>query len=218
MIRDCRKRLGISQEELGWRAGLHRTYITDIERGVRNISLKSVESLSKALQVSTWALFASTATLGDGAMNTRPTQLPLSDVLLVEDNPADVELTLRALKRAKFANPVSVARDGEEAVERLFGGNRAQSKVVPLPQLVLLDLHLPKVSGLDILRMMKANAVTRNIPVIVLTVSRQDKNILECSRLGVENYIIKPVAFESLTKLTPALSLGWALWPETEVD
>lgn len=212
--------MGISQEELGFRAGLHRTYITDIERGVRNISLKSVESLSKALEVSAWALFASTASMADPGENgtTRPNQLPLGDVLLVEDNPEDAELALRALRRARFANPVAVVRDGEEAVERLFGGKKSASRVKALPQLVLLDLHLPKVSGLEVLRMMKANPLTRNIPVIVLTVSRQDRNILECSRLGVENYIIKPLAFDALSKLTPALSLGWALWPETEGD
>jgi DNA-binding NarL/FixJ family response regulator len=73
------------------------------------------------------------------------------------------------------------------------------------------------VSGIDVLRMMKANALTRSIPVIVLTVSRNDKNILECSRLGVDNYIIKPMAFDVLCKVASELSLGWALWPETSL-
>ena len=218
VIRDFRKRLGISQEELGWRAGLHRTYITDIERGVRNISLKSVASLSKALEVSTSSLFASAATVGEAGAEgrARPERLPLCEVLMIEDNPVDLELAQRALKRARFANPVAVARDGEEAIEFLFGGPGSGRKLRPLPQLVLLDLHLPKISGIEVLRMMKADPKTRNIPVIVLTVSRQDRNILECSKLGVENYIIKPIAFDVLSKITPALSLGWALLPETE--
>jgi CheY-like chemotaxis protein len=211
VIRDCRHRLGISQEELGWRAGLHRTYITDIERGVRNISLKSVASLSKALEISTWCLFAGAS--GEGA-SAASNHLTLGEVLMVEDNPIDVELALRAFRRARFANPVKIARDGEEAVELLFGkgGNGGRA----LPQLVLLDLHLPRISGIEVLRMMKANPRTRSIPVIVLTVSRQDKTILECSRLGVENYIIKPLAFEALCRMASDLSLGWALWPEVE--
>jgi len=214
VIRDCRHRLGISQEELGWRAGLHRTYITDIERGVRNISLKSVASLSKALGISTWCLFAGAS--GEDA-TARSNHLTLGEVLLVEDNPIDVELTLRAFRRARFANPVKIARDGEEAVELLFGTGRTSGNGGrKLPQLVLLDLHLPKVSGIEVLRMMKADPRTRSIPVIVLTVSRQDKTILECSRLGVENYIIKPLAFDSLCRMASDLSLGWALWPEIE--
>ena len=214
VIRDCRHRLGISQEELGWRAGLHRTYITDIERGVRNISLKSVASLSKALEISTWCLFAGAS--GDVAC-ARSDHLALGDVLLVEDNPIDVELALRAFRRARFANPVKIARDGGEAVEMLFGkGCKSGKRGRALPQLVLLDLHLPKISGIEVLKMMKADPRTRSIPVIVLTVSRQDKTILECARLGVENYIIKPMAFESLCRVASELSLGWALWPEVE--
>jgi CheY-like chemotaxis protein/DNA-binding XRE family transcriptional regulator len=214
VIRDCRHRLGISQEELGFRAGLHRTYITDIERGVRNISLKSVASLSKALEISTWCLFAGASTEDP---NARSNAMALGEVLMVEDNPVDAELALRAFRRARFANPVRVARDGEEAVEYLFGtGGKSAGKCRRLPQLVLLDLHMPRISGLEVLRMMKSDPLTRAIPVIVLTVSRQDKNILECSRLGVENYIIKPMAFESLCKMAPELSLGWALWPKAE--
>ena len=121
VIRDYRKRLGISQEELGFRAGLHRTYITDIERGVRNISLKSVASLSKALEISTWHLFANTAAIGEGGSGTkvRPNRTGLGEVLMIEDNPIDAELALRAFKRARFANPVLVARDGEAAIEFL---------------------------------------------------------------------------------------------------
>jgi CheY-like chemotaxis protein len=112
---------------------------------------------------------------------------------------------------------VKIARDGGEAVEMLFGkGCKSGKRGRALPQLVLLDLHLPKISGIEVLKMMKADPRTRSIPVIVLTVSRQDKTILECSRLGVENYIIKPMAFESLCRVASELSLGWALWPEVE--
>ena len=219
VVRDCRRRLGISQEELGWRAGLHRTYITDIERGVRNISLKSVANLSKALEMSMWRLFARASGLTEGSIGAKgkASRTSLSEILMIEDNPVDVELTMRAFKRARFVNPVRVCRDGEEALEYFFGGG-GPGKKNKLPQLVLLDLHLPKTDGVEVLRQLKAHELTRSIPVVVLTSSRHDKSILECSRLGVENYIIKPVAFDVLCKVTPQLSLGWALWPEIIAD
>ncbi|MFZ1056818.1 MAG: response regulator [Opitutaceae bacterium] len=221
VVRDCRRRLGISQDELGWRAGLHRTYITDIERGVRNISLRSVSSLSKGLDVSMWSLFASAAGLAEGnpGAGGRESGPAFGEILMVEDNPVDVELALRAFKRARFVNPVRVARDGEEALDYIYGGGRlSRKRGKPLPQLILLDLYMPKVSGIEFLRRLKSNERTRSVPVIVLTSSRHDKNILECSRLGVENYIIKPVAFDALSKVTAQLSLGWALWPQPSGD
>ena len=221
VVRNCRKRLGISQEELGWRAGLHRTYITDIERGSRNISMKSVASLSKALDVSIWSLFAGAASLSEtgGDSKGRSSRHALGEILLIEDNPVDVELTLRMFKRAGFVNPVRILRDGEEALDYFFGAKRGGTpRIRPLPQLILLDLYLPKLPGIEVLRLLKANEQTRFLPIIVLTGSRQDKTIMDCSRLGVENYIIKPICFDALCRLTPQLSLGWALWPHPVGD
>ncbi len=123
MVRQYRNRLGLTQEELAWRADIHRSYVADIERGGRNITLRSVASLAKALQISLGMLFVST----DDAAGLTGTNGGLTheqttrDILLVEDNPADVELTLRAFRRAKLANPIKIARDGEEALEQRSG-------------------------------------------------------------------------------------------------
>lgn len=213
-IRHWRKKLGITQEELAWRSDLHRTYIADIERGGRNITLRSIAHLAAALQVTVQSLVsqAEEPVSGEVKPNRPAVAKAMGEVLLVEDNPADVDLTLRAFKRAKFANPVRVARDGEEALATLFGdGADAKAKAPPLPQLVLLDLNLPKVSGLDVLRRLKEHPLTRDIPVVVLTISQHDRNIIECGRLGAENYIVKPVSFDSFCRVASKFSMRWAL-------
>jgi CheY-like chemotaxis protein len=192
---------------------LHRTYISDIERGARNVSLESIEKLARALDVSVATLFAHTEALGQ-------TQSPQAgrfegevlDILFVEDNPDDVQLALRALKTANIANRIHVVRDGAEALNFLFpSGTSAHRDRNGAPQLILLDLNLPKVNGLDVLRRIKADARTRSIPVIVLTGSNQDRDIAASKRLGANAYIVKPVDFQSLSEVTPQLSLHWAL-------
>ncbi len=199
VVRICRAHLGITQEELAWRANMHRSYIADIERGGRNITLRSITNLAKALQIPVERL-----------LSDEPAGVELGEILIVEDNAADAELVLRSFRRAGIANPVRVARDGDEALERLLGGGRS-AKSKPPPQLILLDLKLPTLSGVEVLRRIKADARTRDIPVVVLTASRQDLAIIECGRLGAENYILKPVNFEKLSELTPAMKLRWAL-------
>jgi CheY-like chemotaxis protein/DNA-binding XRE family transcriptional regulator len=207
--------LGITQEELAWRADLHRTYIADIERGGRNVTLRSVAQLAEALQVSVASLLTAAAAPAGAAERGRGNVLSepgIGEVLLVEDDPADVELTLRAFGRAKFVNPVNVVHDGAEALEFLFGGaDERKGGPRRLPQLVLLDLQLPKVDGLEVLRRIKASARTKQIPVVVLTSSHRDENIIACARLGAENYIIKPVSFDNFCKVAARLMLRWAL-------
>lgn len=203
-VKGKRAELHISQEELADRAGLHRTYISDVERGARNLSLESIEKLATALELSVSGLFARA---GD-----KLTPDPLVEILLVEDTPEDVELTLRAFRKARFVNPVHVVGDGEEALAFLFAKKTyAHRRESPLPGLVLLDLDLPKIGGLEVLRQMKADWRTRNIPVVVLTVSRHYHDAVECQRLGVETYITKPVDFRNLTEVTPQLRLEWSL-------
>jgi CheY-like chemotaxis protein len=203
-VKGKRSELHISQEELADRAGLHRTYISDVERGARNLSLESIEKLAAALELSVSGLFAR-------AGDQRTTE-PVVEILLVEDTPEDVELTLRAFRKARFVNPVHVVGDGEEALDFLFGkkayANRREENP---PGLVLLDLDLPKIGGLEVLRRMKADWRTRNIPVVVLTVSRHYHDAVECQRLGVETYITKPVDFRNLSEVTPRLRLEWSL-------
>jgi CheY-like chemotaxis protein len=201
-IRLLRNRLGISQEELAGRAGLHRTYISDIERGARNISLESIERLAAALQTSIPHLFTSHSSF----------PVDLVEILLVEDDSSDAELTLQAFAAARITNVVHLVRDGAEALDFLFAtGAYAERRNSPRPQVVLLDLRLPKVSGLEVLRRLKSDRRTRAIPVVVLTASQKDRDIAECRRLGAEHYIVKPVDFDRFSVVTPHFRFRWAL-------
>ena len=123
------------------------------------------------------------------------------EILLVEDNPNDVELALRALKRHNLANRVFVVKDGAEALEFLFAtGAHADRNVEGNPKVVLLDLKLPKVDGLEVLRRVKSDERTRAIPVVVLTSSREQPDVIESYQLGVNSYIVKPVDFEKFVQ------------------
>ena len=133
-------------------------------------------------------------------------------ILLVEDNPNDVELTLHAFKKNKLSNRIHVVRDGEEALEFLFcTGAFAQRNIEESPKVVLLDLKLPKVNGIEVLRRLKEDPRTRMIPVVVLTSSREDKDIIKSYQLGVNSYIVKPVNFEQFTESARQLGLYWLL-------
>jgi CheY-like chemotaxis protein/DNA-binding XRE family transcriptional regulator len=213
-VRNHRQALGLTQEELAWRANLHRSYVADIERGGRNVTLRIIANLAQALQVSVGGLLNTTMD-GAGLVSPAPGRPPapgLGEILLVEDNPQDAELVRLAFKRAKVINPIRIACDGQEALDLLLvAGSQKERKAVRLPQLVLLDLNLPKVSGIEVLRRLKDDPRARDIPVIVLTVSGHDRNILVCAKLGAANYIIKPVGFDNLARVTPQLDLHWAL-------
>jgi CheY-like chemotaxis protein len=203
-IKSGRSQLGISQEELGYRAGLHRTYISDLERGARNPSIESIEKLARALQISVSMLFEQAT----GANRAKQ----LVEILLVEDNPRDVQLTKRAFEKARITNPLQVVRDGVEALDFLFAtGSYAHRSEDGHPKVILLDLNLPKINGLEVLRRIKADKRTQHIPVIILTVSNRDRDINECRRLGAETYIVKPVDFQNFSEVTPRLSLAWVL-------
>ena len=203
-IKKTRSELRISQEELADRAGLHRTYVSDVERGRRNISLESIEKLAQALELSVSKLFARARNGADRDQ--------FVEILLIEDNNGDAELAVRAFRRARITNVVHVARDGAEALEFLFAtGGHERRHNQPLPGVILLDLNLPKVDGLEVLRQIKADKRLQHIPVIVLTVSSHDRDIAACKRLGVENYIVKPVGFQNFSEITPHLEMEWKL-------
>jgi CheY-like chemotaxis protein/DNA-binding XRE family transcriptional regulator len=207
-----RDRLGISQEELAERAGLHRTYVSDIERGARNVSLESINKLASALEIPIATLFAEAQGAADLAASQPPTTEGIVDILLVEDNPDDVQLTFAALNAANMTNKVHVARDGVEALDFLFRtGEFVNRHRRNRPQVILLDLGLPKMDGLEVLRRIKADAHTQSIPVAVLTASKHDRDIVTAKRLGADAYIVKPVDFHSLSQIAPQLSLQWAL-------
>lgn len=134
------------------------------------------------------------------------------EILLVEDNPRDVDLTLRALKKHNLANKVQVVRDGQEALDFLFAeGTYAERGAASHPKVVLLDLKLPKINGLEVLRRLKTDERLRAIPVVVLTSSCEEKDMIESYRLGVNSYIQKPVDFDKFLDCVQELGLYWLL-------
>ena len=131
------------------------------------------------------------------------------DVLLVEDNPYDIELTLRALKK-RPGRRISVVRDGAEALAFLYGtGDYAGRQDLLPPRVVLLDLKLPKIDGLEVLRRIKADERTRHVPVVVLTSSREERDVAACYRLGVNSYIVKPVEFAAFAEVVRDVGFYW---------
>lgn len=128
-------------------------------------------------------------------------------ILLVEDNPDDVTLTIRALKKNHLLNEVVVARDGAEALDLLFG--KGDSPPITLPELILLDINLPKINGLEVLERIRAHERTCLLPVVVLTTSDEDRDRIESYRLGANSYISKPVEFEEFSKAVKQLGIYW---------
>jgi CheY-like chemotaxis protein/DNA-binding XRE family transcriptional regulator len=210
-VRFHRDQLGISQEELAGRAGLHRTYISDVERGARNVSLESIHRLAAALEISLSVLFARLEEFSPNhAAGPSLSGEDLVEILVVQTE--DTELTIKALKDVRITNHIYVVRDGVAALDFLFcRAEFAQRKPTQRPQLILLDLSLPKIDGLEVLRQIKADSRTRTIPVIVLTVSSRDREVAASQRLGAEAYIVKPIDFHNLSGVIPQLSLQWAL-------
>jgi CheY-like chemotaxis protein len=134
------------------------------------------------------------------------------EILLVEDNPTDAELCIRALKKSNLANSLVWVKDGAEALDFIFAtGAYSDRKVACPPKVVLLDLRLPKVDGMEVLRRVKADERTRAIPVVVLTSSKEDRDIAESYQLGVNSYISKPVEFDSFAKTVSELGMYWLL-------
>lgn len=139
-----------------------------------------------------------------------------ADILLVEDNPDDVELTLRSLKKNNVTNRVAVVQDGAEALEYLFAtGRYADRSISNLPKVVLLDLKMPLVGGIEVLRQCKADERTNQIPIVVLTSSREEPDIQTCYSLGVNSYIVKPVDFQQFTEAVRQVGLYWLLLNES---
>lgn len=135
---------------------------------------------------------------------------PIPEILLVEDNPSDVKLALHAFKKAQLLNQIHVVRDGAEALEFLFCRDRyADRDPGHNPKLILLDLKLPLVDGIEVLRQVKTSEQTRNIPVVILTTSREERDLARCYALGTNSYIVKPVDFENFTQTVAKLGFYW---------
>jgi CheY-like chemotaxis protein len=134
------------------------------------------------------------------------------EILLVEDSPEDAELTIRALRRNKIANDIQVVEDGAEALDFLFCRGTHHDRTFPHPpKLVLLDLKLPKIGGLDVLRAMRADERTKAIPVVVLTSSKEEKDLIDGYKLGVNAYAQKPVDFEQFSETVRQIGMFWML-------
>jgi two-component system response regulator len=139
------------------------------------------------------------------------------EILLVEDNPHDVKLTLHAFRKNNIANHTQVVRDGAEALDYLFCEGIYKTRPCSLPRIVMLDLKLPKVDGLEVLRRMKNDPRTQAIPVVMLTSSREERDIIESYQLGVNSYIVKPVDFEQFNQAVRNIGMYWLLLNEPPV-
>jgi two-component system response regulator len=140
------------------------------------------------------------------------TYLDPIDILLVEDNPHDAELAIRALKKRNLAHHLFAVEDGAEALDFIFGrGQYAQRQGIDHPKVVLLDLKLPKLNGLEVLQTLKADARTRTIPVVIVTSSHEDPDIQTAYKLGANSYVVKPVEFDAFTETMSQLGFYWLL-------
>ena len=133
------------------------------------------------------------------------------DILLVEDNPNDAELALRALKKHNLANRVEWVKDGEAALDFLFHRGAYAKSPNTLPRVVLLDLRLPKVDGLEVLTQIRAHPETRDLPVVVLTSSKEERDVVDTYKLGVNSFVTKPVAFAEFSQVVAELGMYWVL-------
>lgn len=211
-VKFWRNQLGISQEALAERSDMHRTYICDVERGARNVSLETIERLAQALEISTATLFfnyrkTSSERAGRSIMD------GMAEILIVEDNATEAAAALRTLKQASLANRIEWVRDGQAALDFLFGNGRSNGRSGKLPHLILLDLYLPRVDGLDVLRQIRKDPLTRSIPVVALTGSSRSRDAVHSRKLGAQACIVKPVNFRSFSEVVPRLNLQWVLKP-----
>ena len=144
---------------------------------------------------------------------------PPIEVLLIEDNPNDVEMTLYAFEQYRLSNRIHVVRDGAEALDFIFGaGAYAGRNVEEVPRVILLDLKLPKVDGIEVLRRLKGDRRTRAIPVVVMTSSREERDVVETYKLGASSYIVKPLDFAKFTEAVRQVGLYWLLLNQPAVE
>lgn len=204
-----RQHLGITQEELAWRADLNRSYIADIERGARNVTLRTLTTLAAALELTVENLIVATshAAGSTGEVRAKKDNASSAEILLVEDTARDAALVARAFKRANLTNRINLVRDAEAGLDYLLGAGRYAHHRPSRPSLILLDVDLPRMSGVEFLRTIKADERLRSIPVVVLTVSQHDHVVFECAKLEVADYLLKPLEIESLVRLMPRLNL-----------
>jgi len=183
VLKERRVELGVSQAELATRAGLHRTYISEVERGAQNITIETLSKIADALETTVLVL------MEDATNASRISADPI-EIVLAEDNPADVHIIERCLKSSKIPNNLTVLRDGKKAIDYLNG--EGENKDVRVPDLIFLDLHLPKINGFEILEQLKSTARLRQVPIVVLTNSESSVDISKCYELYANTFVTKP--------------------------
>ena len=141
-----------------------------------------------------------------------------AEILLVEDNEADAELTLRALKKHHLANKVVWARDGAEALDFVYRRGNYASRAAGNPRLILLDLKLPKLDGIEVLNRLKSDGATKMIPVVIMTSSAEERDVVESYKLGVNSYLVKPVDFTQFVEVVSQAGLYWAVLNKTPIQ
>jgi transcriptional regulator with XRE-family HTH domain len=176
-VRARRHELGITQEELAWRADLHRTYVADVERGARNVTLWTIASLARALHVTAGNLLSNTTAPFDMAMGNSAGSVPneMREILLVDHSSIVADTMARAFERAKLTNPIKIVHDGATGLDYLFGTGRYAKRKPARPQLILLVLDPPKASGQEFLLRVWSDERTRDIPVVSLTISHPSR-------------------------------------------
>jgi len=133
------------------------------------------------------------------------------DIVIVEDNPADAELLMRVFKKHNVANKITILKDGAEAIDFFFSSDESKKSRGPRPMVVILDLKLPKVNGIEVLRRLKSDEETRKLPVVVLTSSREERDLEDSYSSGVNSYVTKPIKFEEFAKVVSEMEMYWLL-------
>lgn len=205
VVREIRRERHISQEELAHLSGLHRTYITDIERGARNVSLRNIIRIAGALNIPLSDFFGrfEAKLRTDGRLHG-----PV-EILLVEDDESFIELIQHTLQQLNITNTFHVVRDGAEALRLLLP--EAAEQRPSAPSVVLLDLTLPLISGMEVLQQLRKDPRTQALPVVVLTNSANESDRLQCRRLGVEEYLTKPIDVEAFSAVMKRLGFQFMM-------
>jgi transcriptional regulator with XRE-family HTH domain len=219
IIRARRLSSELSQEEVAHRAGLHRTYVTDVERGARNPSLKSIKRLCDALSISLSEVFALVEMQGSADQQSDRSELKKElrrdgrlEILIAGDDVADLDATTRAIRETGLVNTIHYAHNSVELLDFLApSGTRELQETHQVSAIVLLDLTQPHVGGVEILRRIRENPLAVLIPVIVLVSSESQPALRTAQRIGISSFIVKPVDFTKFVQAVEKAGLSWIL-------
>jgi len=218
VVKSLRLEQKLSQEELAHRSGLHRTYITDVEHGSRNISLESISKIARALGISIADLFSmiaeysTTATAEASVSYTAETKkFEPVEIIVIEAEQSSHAVLSHTLQDWSVANRIHTFGNEREAFDFLFSNSAQKDRLANGRKLILLDLQHPQLNSIQVLEKIRSQNGTRNVPVIVMTSSSNDSKLEQCKRLGIKEYLIKPVSFPDFANMLPQMGLQWHL-------